>query len=205
MKEAEGPVYDQKIKAIGIAFAFLPLVFHFFPQPAKAQQNAFAGTMDTAPGPTSTVFVDSVTNGIISKVLAENDRRRERLQRYTVIRTYEVRSGGGDVAAQAVVRMEYRAPDVKTFEKTSEKGSGIVRHLVFDQLMDSETEFSSGKQRQDSAISPANYIFHFAGQEEVGPYHCLVPQVVPRRKDKHLFEGRIWVESHDFAPAPRYP
>jgi len=186
---------------IGATFAFLFLMSHGCLQPANGQQNAFVGSGDTALGSSSTLAGDSAANEIVSKVLAENDRRRQRLRRYTVVRTYEIRSGEGKVAAQAVVRMEFRAPDERTFEQTSGKGSGIVGHLVFDQLMDSESETSSGKQRLDSAITPANYIFHFAGEENLGPYHCLILQVVPRRKDKYLFEGRIWVETHDFAVA----
>ena len=67
--------------------------------------------------------------------------------------------------------------------------------------MDSESESSSGKQRQESALTPENYEFHYAGEENVGPYHCFVLQVVPKRKDKYLFEGRIWIDSKDFAVA----
>jgi len=100
-----------------------------------------------------------------------------------------------------VVRMNYRAPDAKTFEKTSEKGSGIVRHLVFDRLMDSESESSTGKEHKDSALTPANYDFRFVGLEDVGPYHCFVLEVAPKRKDKYLFEGKIWIDSQDFAVA----
>jgi hypothetical protein len=97
--------------------------------------------------------------------------------------------------------MDYRAPDAKTFEKTSEKGSGIVRHLVFDRLMDSESESSAGREHRDSALTPANYDFRFAGLEDVGPYHCFVLEVAPKRKDKYLFEGKIWIDTQDFAVA----
>ncbi len=86
----------------------------------------------------------------------------------------EIRTHEGKLAAQTVVRMEYRAPDVKTFEKTAEKGSGIVRRLVFDGLMESESDSSTGKQQQDSALTPANYEFHISGPVDLGPYHCFV-------------------------------
>jgi hypothetical protein len=33
----------------------------------------------------------------------------------------------------------------------------------------------------------------------VGPYHCLVAQVTPRRRDKYLFEGRVWIDTQDYA------
>jgi hypothetical protein len=141
-------------------------------------------------------------NESVSKLLAENERRGERLQRYTVIRTYEIKSREGKMVAVGVVRMEYCAPDVKKFERTSEKGSGLVRRLVFDQLMDSENEFSSAKQREDSALTPVNHVFHFCGEGGCRTLSlCLVLQVMPRRVDKYLLQGRIWIESHDFAVA----
>jgi hypothetical protein len=177
----------------------LALVLYAAPSPARAQQAAFAATGDVPVVASPVVLGEPAANVIVSKVLAENKRRNELLQRYTVVRTYEIRTHEGKLAAQSVVRMEYRAPDAKTFEKTSEKGSGIVRRLVFDRLMDSEKESATGKQHQDSTLTPANYEFHLAGEDEVGPYHCYLLEVTPRRKDKYLFEGRIWIESHDFA------
>jgi hypothetical protein len=136
---------------------------------------------------------------IIAEMLERNRSRNERLQQYSVVRTYEIRNPEGKLAAQAVVRVEYRAPDKKSFNKTSEKGSGIVRHLVFDRLIQSEGEASSGREHHDSAITTANYTFTLAGEEDVGPYHCFVLEATPKRKDKYLFEGKIWIDADDFA------
>jgi len=171
------------------------------PALTQARESAFDSGDSAKAAAYSSVDGDLAAGQIVSKVLVENERRKESLQHYTVIRTYEIRTHEGKVDAQTVVRMEYRAPDVKTFEKTSEKGSGIVRHLVFDGLMDSEMETSSGKKHHDAALTPANYLFHFIGEEDLGPYHCFVLQAVPKRKDKYLFEGTIWIDSHDFAVA----
>lgn len=136
---------------------------------------------------------------IIEKMLERNRARNERLQRYSAVRTYEIRNTQGKLAAQTVVHVDYEAPDKKTFNKTSEKGSGIVRHLVFDRLIDSEGETSSGREHHDSAITEANYEFALVGQEDVGPYHCFVLTATPKRKDKYLFEGKIWIDAFDFA------
>ena len=105
---------------------------------------------------------------IIGKMLERNRLRNEQLQRYSALRTYEIRNLEGKVAAQAVVRVDYEAPGKKTFNKTSEKGSGIVRHLVFDRLMQSEGETSSGREHHDSAITTANYEFKLgAGNQPI--------------------------------------
>src|SRR5439155_5885031 len=60
-------------------------------------------------------------------------------------------------------------------------------------------ETSSGREHHDSAITTANYEFKLAGEQEIGPYHCLVLEATPKRKDKYLFEGTIWVDAEDFA------
>ncbi len=184
--------------AISAAAVFV-LACSALSSPAKAQQSSFAGASDAPAATTSAPIAAPAANEIVARVLAENKRRNELLQSYAVTRTYEIRTHEGKLSAQTVVHMEYRAPDVKTFEKTSEQGSGIVRHLVFDRLMDSEGETASGKQHHDSALTPENYDFQLVGEDQVGPYHCFVLEVAPRRKDKYLFEGKIWIESHDFA------
>ena len=105
---------------------------------------------------------------VIAQMLQRNLLRNRQLQQYSSVRRYEIRNLEGKLAAQAVVRVEYRAPDKKRFSKTSEKGSGIVRHLVFDRLIQRESETSSGREHRNSAIATANYTFTLAGEEKVG-------------------------------------
>jgi outer membrane lipoprotein-sorting protein len=167
---------------------------------AQSQSAASQTAEETAP-PGYTAPVGLTGNDIIAKMLDHNRLRNEQLQRYSAVRTYEIRKLDRKLAAQEVIRVDYRAPDKKTFEKTSEKGSGIVRNLVFDRLIQSESETSSGREHHDSAITTANYTFTLAEEEEVGPYHCFVLEATPRRKDKYLFEGKIWIDAEDFAIA----
>ena len=136
---------------------------------------------------------------IVREMLEHSRSRNELLRRYSAVRTYEIRTLEGKLAAQAVVRVDFEAPDKKTFKKTAEKGSGIVRHLVFDRLLKSEGETSSGREHHNSAITLANYTFTVVGEDEVGPDDCVVLAVAPKRKDKYLFEGKIWVAAEDFA------
>ena len=163
-----------------------------------ASQTAEAGAQLTNSAP---VDLTITSEEIVARMLARNHLRNEQLRRYSAVRTYEIRNLEGKLAAQAVVRVDYEAPDKKTFNKTSEKGSGIVRHLVFDRLIQSEGETSAGREHHDSAITAANYTFRLTGEEEVGSYHCFVLEATPKRKDKYLFEGKIWIETEDFAVA----
>jgi hypothetical protein len=170
------------------------------PVASFAQSQSFAGKTDGETAPSGYTAPLSLTgDDIIARMLELNRLRNEKLQRYSAVRTYVIRNLEGKLAAEAVVRVDYEAPDRKTFNKTSEKGSGIVRHLVFDRLIQSEGETSAGREHHNSAITPANYTFLLEGEEEVGPYHCFVLEATPKRKDKYLFEGKIWIDTEDFA------
>jgi len=34
---------------------------------------------------------------------------------------------------------------------------------------------------------------------KVGSYHCFVAQAIPKRIDKYLFEGNVWIDVQDYA------
>jgi len=136
---------------------------------------------------------------IFAQFLAHNEQRKAALVDYTALRTYAVVDLKGKVHAEEVGRMEFRAPDKKTFVVTSEKGSGLIRHLALNPLIASEIETAAGKEHHDSAITPDNYGAALLGEQQVGPYHCFVLQATPKRKDKYLFEGKLWIDVDDYA------
>jgi len=136
---------------------------------------------------------------LFAKLLEHNRIRDERLQQYTTVRTYEVTNDKGKSYAREVVRVAYQAPNHKSFQTESEEGSAMVRNMVLKRLIESESETASGRAHHDSAIKPANYEFNLLGEQDVGPYHCLLVDATPKRKDKYLFEGRVWIDAQDYA------
>jgi len=136
---------------------------------------------------------------LFAELDAHNELRKSGLHDYTARRTYQVVDLKGKVHAEEIGRMEFHAPDKKTFVVTSESGSGIVRRMVLNQLISSEVEAAADKEHHDSAISPENYSLELLGEQEVGPYRCFVMQAVPKRKDKYLFEGKLWIDVDDYA------
>jgi hypothetical protein len=165
---------------------------------ASAQSDRQENSADiTAPIEPSLPDIDE--NRLFTELLAHNELRNAALLGYTVQRTYAVTDMTGKVRAQKSGQMEYRAPDKKTFVTTSESGSGLVRSLALNPLIASEIETTSGKQHHDSSISPANYTFELLGEQQVGPYRCFVVRATPKRLDKYLFEGKVWIDTEDYA------
>jgi hypothetical protein len=136
---------------------------------------------------------------LFAELEAHNQLRKSALLDYTVHRTYQVIDLKGKVHAEEIGQMEFRAPDEKKFVPTSERGSGIVRRMALHPLISSEIETAAGKQHHDSSITPANYSLDLLGEQQIGPYHCFVANAVPKRKDKYLFEGKLWIDADDYA------
>src|SRR5438876_11123851 len=136
---------------------------------------------------------------IFADLVKHNEIRNAGLREYSAVRTYAVSDLNGKVRAKETVRMDYVAPDKKTFATIAAEGSSVVRHLVLNRLMESEASASAGQDRRDSSISPANYTFRLLGEEDLGHHRCFVVEALPQRRDKYLFEGKIWIESQEFA------
>jgi hypothetical protein len=161
----------------------------------SSQDNEISGAVTPVP----VLQPGASGDELIVELVKQNELRNAQLQEYSAVRIYAVTNLEGKVHAKETVRMEYIAPDKKTFVKTAEEGSHLVRSLVLNRLIESETSAASGKEHHDSAITPANYTFTLLGQEEVGGHHCYVVAALPKREDKYLFEGKIWIDSRDFA------
>jgi hypothetical protein len=130
---------------------------------------------------------------------AHNELRKSALHDFTVLRTYQVIDLKGKVHAEEIGRMEFRAPDQKAFTITAESGSKPVRHMALNPLISSEIEAAAGKTHHDSSITAVNYSMDLLGEQQVGPYRCFVAEAIPRRKDKYLFEGKLWIDVDDYA------
>jgi hypothetical protein len=175
------------------------VMFGFTVSGSLAADKPIAGELTENLSPLQGRLQSMTGDELFAKILEHNRVRDLRLQRYSALRTYAVTNDKGTVYAEKTVAVEYQAPDRKTFVTNSEKGSALVRDLVLKRLIESESETSSGRAHRDSSIRPANYEFDLIGEQDVGPYHCLVVEAHPRRKDKYLFQGKVWIDAEDYA------
>jgi hypothetical protein len=167
-----------------------------------ARSQSLVSEMTNGETSASPRTVDGLTGDeIVARMIERNRLRNEHLQSYSAVRRYEIRNPDGRVSAETIVRVDYRAPGTKTFQRVSEEGSWVVRRLVFDRLLQSEEETSSGQERRDSAISDRNYTFTRIGEENFGGRLCFIVEAKPRRADKYLFEGKLWIDAQDFGIA----
>jgi hypothetical protein len=97
------------------------------------------------------------------------------------------------------VDVRYEAPGTKEFTIQSETGSKLIIDRVFKKLLQSEKEALEGENVRSTALNEENYVFTLLDYEINSAGSRYVLTVEPRRKDKFLYSGRIWVDGEDFA------
>src|SRR5262245_50194154 len=174
--------------ALGFAVIFLMIA---------AMINSASASSAGSPPPDPAVTAETV----VAKLLEQNRRREARLQQtsYSAPRTYRIKDEKGNVRVEAQVLVQHRAPGTKEFKVVSKSGSDFVYGKVLKPLMDGEVEAAAGRGRQNSAVTPENYNFNLIGEDSVDGQRCFLVQATPKRADKYLFNGKIWIHANEFA------
>jgi hypothetical protein len=140
---------------------------------------------------------------IVTRMAAMNEARAAAIHEYRSTRTYQVSYKGfpKDLAAKAVVQLQFKSPDQKAFKIVSEQGSSLLIDHVIKKALDSEVEAAKPEFRRRSALDEANYTFKYSGEDSVAGRPCYLLQVTPKREDKYLYAGKVCVDEADYAVA----
>src|SRR5258708_36065248 len=133
-----------------------------------------------------------------------NKNRIEALRGYQAKRISRVEYKGfpGTRSAEMVVSVTSAAPGAKEFVIQSATGSNVIIEKVFHKLLEAEKEALNAENQPSSGLTQENYRFRLVGYES-GPSGAMyVLTVEPRKSEKYLYRGRIWVDADDFAVVP---
>jgi hypothetical protein len=161
-------------------------------QPASAQQQDAEPVANLAP----------LTAGqVVHNLVQMNRHRAQALHAYQGTRTYRAEYHGfpGTRSAEMVVNVKYLSPGTKEFVVQSATGSKLIIDKVFKKLLEAEKEALDAETQRRSALTDDNYDFRLVGYESGLSGATYVLDVEPRKKDKFLYSGRIWVDAADFA------
>lgn len=146
------------------------------------------------------VSAPATADEVMRRVVEMNDARAKALESYSSVRSYRLECRCiSHKQADMTVRVEYRAPDKKTFTIVSESGSGSVRNKVFKKLLEAEQESMREDNQLRSAITPENYTFELVDYGHTEGTEFYVLKAEPKAKNKFLFRGQIWVDGTEFA------
>ena len=130
---------------------------------------------------------------IVTRMAQARTENQARLRPYSVTRNYKLFGKEQQTTKSEVIAdVSFVPPAFKHFVIRQASGTRIGERIV-RQMLEHETDIVKNYDSTD--MSPANYDFRFLREEELGGHQCYVLEMVPRRKDKTLLRGQIWVDA----------
>ena len=117
------------------------------------------------------------------------------------MRRYVLDNRNPKMHAEMLVHVKGDQDGTKHFQVISEDGWKAANTHVLRKMLESESDTSQPELRARSRLNSANYEFELVGTEILSGRKAYVLVIKPKRKDKYLFEGRIWVDVQDYALA----
>jgi Outer membrane lipoprotein-sorting protein len=133
-------------------------------------------------------------NTIVARMTAAQHRNKEQSHAITVKRDYQLLDHRQEQKAQVVAHITYMPPDQK--EYTIESSYGGIGEKILRDVLDKETEQPRDPGRKE--LSTQNYDFQLLGSESLNGRQCYVLALEPKRGDKELIRGRVWVDSDTY-------
>jgi hypothetical protein len=133
-------------------------------------------------------------NTIIARMMAAQQRNRVQARPFTVKRNYQLLDKSQDQKAQVVADITYMPPDQKQYRIESSYG-GLGEKILRD-VLEKETEAAKNPDRKE--LSTQNYNFELLGTESLDGRVCYVVALNPRRADKDLIHGQIWIDAQTY-------
>jgi hypothetical protein len=112
---------------------------------------------------------------------------------YEVARKYVLfRRDDRKPSSEVTAQISFTPPNIKTFNITEERGNPRGKKIVRDVL---EQEMASTKAGHNSDVCRSNYDFVFLREENFGAVPEYVLHIIPKRQEKGLLLGDVWVDA----------
>jgi len=112
---------------------------------------------------------------------------------------YVVINHGAVRISEVTARFTLDAMPGKQMSIDSDLNSGLIdEHEARSRRRMLASEADLLKNQLTTDISQANYDFRFIGEKDVDHQACFVLAMLPRRKDKNLLHGTVWVDASSY-------
>jgi len=133
---------------------------------------------------------------IVAHMLAFREWQNGALREYQAHRRFYASNPRFSKDSTLEVQTIFRWPYTMQSTVMKQDGSDFIKEHVFDKIIEAESELSINDQAD---LIPKNYDFALAGKEDCQGRPCWKLNLRPKRKDKYLIEGDMWVDAADYA------
>ena len=138
-------------------------------------------------------------NQIMANVLQQDTQRESQSRGYAGQRHYIFDNDRMHKHAELIAAVTCDRSGAKSFDVLDENGWKSANKHVLRKMLQSETETSQPIVRSQTRLTSDNYTFSFVQTEMIDDRLAYVIDVKPKRQDKYLIEGRVWIDAEDFA------
>ncbi len=142
------------------------------------------------------------TGDEVMATMFERDTQREMMAGgYSGSREYQLENPKLNKRAEMLISVRCDSDGTKHFQIVSEEGWKSAHKHVLHKMLESESDSSRPMTRPKTRIVSTNYNFQMVGLSTLDGRPTYVIDALPKREDKYLFRGRIWVDAEDYALA----
>jgi len=138
---------------------------------------------------------------VVATMLTRDGAREAASGGYTGQREYTLENHRLKKHAEMMVSIICDGNGEKHFEAISEDGWKSANKRVIRQMVETESQSSRPQIRARNRITSENYSFRMIETISLEGRMAFVIEAIPKREDKSLFRGRIWVDTEDYALA----
>jgi hypothetical protein len=132
---------------------------------------------------------------IVTRMAEARAANRASLRAHSLTREYTLVGKDKKPKATVIAQISFAPPGAKKFTITKATGTGFGERAVRQML---ENETAIVKNFDSTDMSLANYGFRLVREEQMGGKPCFVLELTPKRKDKTLLRGHVWVDSSTY-------
>ena len=136
---------------------------------------------------------------VVATMLVRDAARDAASGGYMGQREYVLENQGLHKRAEMLVSVSCDGNGMKHFEVLSEDGWKSANKRVLHQMVETESDSSRPQTRAKNRITSDNYSFRMIETALLDRRMAYVIEATPKRDDKALFHGRIWVDAEDYA------
>ena len=132
---------------------------------------------------------------VLARMAQARAANQAQLKPYVVTRLYVLAGKEDNKKSEVTAEVSFVQPNAKTYSIKGTEGSGLGERIV-RRMLDGETQIVKDYGATD--YTTANYDFRMVGEEELDGNSCYVIELSPKRRDKTLLRGNIWIDARTY-------
>ena len=138
----------------------------------------------------------SFVSELLARMMAHRKWQDSALREYQAHRLFHASNNRFNIDSTLEVQTTFRAPGLLQSTVLSQEGSSFIREHVFEKILSAESELLT---KDTADVIPENYLFTLIGSDACEGRRCWHMALKPRRPDKYLVNGDVWLDAEDYA------